>query len=100
MNQAQSKVTWLVYGENCMPINLLRRFGFNAPSTPYSSCRSNIEHATYFENMNYSNLLEPCQMLKVNGFSGSCYINTAKMSSTVSPMEGTDILNSRIMIPT
>ena len=64
-----------------MPINLLRRFNFNAPSTPYSSCRSNIEHVTYFEERDYSNIIEPCQILKVNGFSGTCNINISKISS-------------------
>ncbi len=74
-------LTWLVYGENCMPINLLRRFGLNAPSTPFSSCRSNIEHIEYFEKTRYKDFFNPSFLLKANAFSGECILNISHRSS-------------------
>ena len=42
-----------------MGINLLRRFNLFAPSTPYSSARSNIDHFLYLEKTNYKTFLNP-----------------------------------------
>ena len=41
-----------------MGINILRRFNLYAPSTPYSSARSNIDHFLHLERTNYVNFLD------------------------------------------
>ena len=68
-------VNWLALGENCMPINVLRRHGKTAPSTPFSAGRSDIEH------IEYQSFLEPSYLTKVNAFTSESYINLAKKST-------------------
>ena len=72
---------WLACGENCMPIDILRRHGRNAPSTPYSSGRSDIEHLSHFESTEYRDLLKNDYIIKANALTGECYLNIAKKSS-------------------
>lgn len=50
--------SWLAIGENCMPLNALRRFALNSPSTPFSSARCCIEHVTWLESIDYKGLLD------------------------------------------
>lgn len=52
------EASWLAIGENCMPLNALRRFSLNSPSTPFSSARCCIEHVTWLESINYKGLLD------------------------------------------
>ncbi|MDA9739821.1 DUF1796 family putative cysteine peptidase [Synechococcus sp. AH-736-M20] len=75
------ETTWLACGENCMPIDVLRRHGKNAPSTPYSTGRSDAEHLEYFETSTYQNFLEESYLIKSNAFTNECYINVSKRSS-------------------
>lgn len=77
----KTELTWLVCGENCMPINVLRRHGQNAPSTPYSAGRSSIEQFQYFEANQYADFLSTDFLTKVKAFSGNTYVNTAKRNS-------------------
>lgn len=64
-----------------MPINVLRRHGQNAPSTPYSAGRSSIEQFQYFEANQYSDFLSEDFLTKVNAYSGDTYVNLAKRNS-------------------
>ena len=81
MNKQSKQIVWLACGENCMPINVLRRHKKNAPSTPFSAGRSDIEHLKYFEATNYNNLLQQDYIIKVRGFSDDCFCNMRKKSS-------------------
>lgn len=72
---------WLACGENCMPIDILRRNRLNSPSTPFSSCRSTIEHIHYHETNEYQNYLRQDFLVEANGFSERCYLNLANRSS-------------------
>ena len=69
---------WLACGENCMPIDVLRRFKLNSPSNPFSSCRSTIEHLDYHEGTDYKNYLRRDFLVEANAFSEKCYLNLAK----------------------
>lgn len=75
------QITWLACGENCMPINVLRRHNKEAPSTPFSAGRSDVEQLKYFEDNQYANLLNPDYILKANAYSEDCYLNISKKSS-------------------
>jgi hypothetical protein len=80
-NERDQETTWISCGENCMPINVLRRHGKIAPSTPFSSGRSDVEHLEYFESTNYENFLDPSYLIQVKAFTGECFINVSKKSS-------------------
>ena len=60
-----NSILWLSLGENCMPNNALRRFGLNAPSTPFSSARCCIEHVVWLEKNNYMDLTNPHCLVKL-----------------------------------
>ncbi|KZR73698.1 DUF1796 family putative cysteine peptidase [Prochlorococcus marinus] len=75
MKKSRNQELWLACGENCMPIDILRRFDLNAPSTPFSSCRSNIEHLHYLEKSNYIEYLNSDYIIEANSFSERCYLN-------------------------
>lgn len=49
---------WLSIGENCLGKDVLRRFGLHAPSTPYSSARSNLDHVLQLERSAYEGFLD------------------------------------------
>ena len=49
---------WLSIGENCLGNDVLRRFGLHAPSTPYSSARSNLDHVLQLERNDYEGFLD------------------------------------------
>ena len=70
----------VAYGENCMPINVLRRHNKIAPSTPFSAGRSDIEHLNCFERTNFKELLDKNYLIETNAFSGKCWLNLAKRS--------------------
>ena len=72
---------WLACGENCMPIDVLRRHKKDAPSTPFSTGRSDVEHLEYFERIKYSNFLNEDYLIKAHAFSDECYLNISKKSS-------------------
>ena len=63
-----------------MPINVLRRHGLKAPSTPYSSCRSSIQHLHHFETTNYSDFFNLDYIVEANAFSGNAIYNIRKQS--------------------
>lgn len=50
---------YLSLGENCMPDDVLKRYGIKSFSTPFSSARSNIAYALQLAKNNYNNLLNP-----------------------------------------
>ena len=77
----KSAVIWLACGENCMPIDVLRRFKINSPSNPFSSCRSTVEHIEYHEETDYKNYLRQDFLIEANAFSEKCYLNLANKSS-------------------
>ena len=79
MKNAQT--IWLACGENCMPINVLRRHSKVAPSTPYSAGRSDVEQFEYFEKNQYSNFLSKSYIVEANAYSSNCYLNIACKSS-------------------
>ena len=78
--EKEERVTWLSCGENCMPIDVLRRHNLQAPSTPFSSCRSNIEHLLYFEENQYDKYLDSDYLIEANAWSSKCYLNIVKRS--------------------
>jgi len=47
---------FLSLGENCLPDNILNRYHLKSFSTPFSSCRSNIEYILQCEEDCYKNL--------------------------------------------
>lgn len=49
---------WLSVGENCLGGDVLRRFGLTAPSTPFSSARSNLDHLLQLERSGYEVFLD------------------------------------------
>jgi hypothetical protein len=50
---------WLALGENCLPDDILKRHGKKSFSTPFSSCRSNIDYALALDECDYATLLSP-----------------------------------------
>ena len=82
-NRRNDQTIWLPCGENCMPINVLRRHQKNAPSTPFSTGRSDIEHVEYFEKSNYKQLLNENYLIEANAYSEKCILNIAKKSSGI-----------------
>lgn len=74
---------WLAVGENCMPIDVLRRHNKDAPSTPFSTGRLDIEHVEYFEKTNYKDLINPSYLIEANAFTDKCYLNVKKKSSGI-----------------
>ena len=80
-NHLTEQTTWLACGENCMPIDVLRRHKKNAPSTPYSTGRSDVEQLSYFEESMYSDFLNKDYLIKVNAFTDRCYLNIKKRSN-------------------
>lgn len=80
--KSQDEPTWYAYGENCMPINVLRRHKKNSPSTPFSAGRSDIEHIEYFERTGFKEFVDPNYIIEANAFnSNRCYLNIASKSS-------------------
>ncbi len=76
----KKRIIWFSCGENCMPIDILRRHNLEAPSTPFSSCRSNIEHLLYFEDNQYEKYIESDYLIEANAWSEKCYLNIAEKS--------------------
>lgn len=74
---------WFALGENCMPIEVLRRHNKNAPSTPFSTGRLDIEHVEYFERTNYRDLINPNYLIEANAITDKCYLNVIKKSSGI-----------------
>ena len=77
------KRIWFAFGENCMPIDVLRRHNKEAPSTPFSTGRLDIEHVEYFEKTDYKNLINPNYLIEANAFTDKCYLNVVKKSSGI-----------------
>lgn len=57
------KDVYLSLGENCLTDDILKRYDLKSFSTPFSSCRSNIEYILFFEKRNYKDFLNQ-QFLK------------------------------------
>ena len=64
------EANWLAIGENCMPLNALRRFSLNSPSTPFSSARCCIEHVTWLESINCKGLLDKENLISMDSGRG------------------------------
>lgn len=55
----RQSVHWLSLGENCLPDDILRRYGRKTYSSPFSSGRSNIDYILQLEHDGYRHLLLP-----------------------------------------
>tara|TARA_B100000674_G_C37916140_1_gene951012 strand:- start:802 stop:1509 length:708 start_codon:yes stop_codon:yes gene_type:complete len=75
------RIIWLSCGENCMPINVLRRHNKKAPSTPFSTGRGDVEQIQYHEQTDYKNFLNPDYLIKADSYTNQCYLNISKKSS-------------------
>ena len=56
---------WLSLGENGLADEILQRHGRKSFNTPYSFCRSNVDHALQLERDGYEQLLDPTQLTAV-----------------------------------
>lgn len=70
-----SKINYLSLGENCLPDDILKRYGLKSFSTPYSPARSNIEYAIYNETHNYKNLLKKENLIIENRYGKNTAVN-------------------------
>ncbi|MFI2829467.1 DUF1796 family putative cysteine peptidase [Klebsiella aerogenes] len=52
------KTVWLSLGENCLPDDILNRFHLKSYSSPFASCRSNIDYIISMHENNYNGLLD------------------------------------------
>lgn len=59
---------WLSLGENCLADDILKRYGLKSFSTPYSSCRSNIDYALQLEASLYDGLLDSQHLKYADAF--------------------------------
>lgn len=55
---------WLSLGENCIPDDILKRFGLKTFATPFSHGRTNIEYATQADQEDFASLLLPESLVK------------------------------------
>src|SRR5690554_215389 len=54
----RNQTIWISLGENCLTDNILQRHGLKVFSTPYSHCRSNLDYSIFFEQNDYSPLIQ------------------------------------------
>lgn len=52
------KTVWLSLGENCLPDDILSRFHLKSYSSPFASCRSNIDYLIEMHTNKYDNLFD------------------------------------------
>jgi hypothetical protein len=53
-----SAIYWLSLGENCLPDNILKRYGLKSFSTPFSFGQTNLDYALLLERIRYKGFLD------------------------------------------
>lgn len=63
-----SETLWISIGENCLADEIISRHGFKSFSSPFSSCKSNIDYVTHIELDNYVDLINKKMLYSVDSW--------------------------------